>query len=294
MSPPHSSDSFTTPPISGTRRDEVDAMDTRFLADEMSLWLTPAYGAANVVMQLANAAVAYGVMESTVDSGNLHKHPFKRGRTTLTYIAVAVAGNARDRQIYREAVGQAHKFVRSSKQSPVRYNAFDPALQLWVGSCMALVFEDSRRLRGGRTYHDPDEIHRAAAIFATTLQVPPQLWPADRQALARYREEQLQRLDFDDRMREFLIGTARLDFLPAPTEKLLGDWNLFMTLGYLPPTLRAKLGFDWTDAQQRRFESLLRLLRVLDRLTPHLIAHLGLRLLIWDMRARHAIGITVV
>ena len=36
----------------------------------------PAYGAANVIMQLANPGVGYGVsMESKVDSGNLHKHP---------------------------------------------------------------------------------------------------------------------------------------------------------------------------------------------------------------------------
>ena len=27
-----------------------------------------------------------------------------------------------------------------------------------------------------------------------------------------------------------------------------------MTLGYLPPQLRAKLGFDWTEADQSRFD----------------------------------------
>lgn len=102
------------------RRADTDSADTSFLAEEISPWLSPAYGAANVVMQLANSGVAYGVMESKVDSGNLYKHPFKRARTTFTYIAVAIAGNARDRRVYREAVNAAHAQVRSGPQSPVR------------------------------------------------------------------------------------------------------------------------------------------------------------------------------
>lgn len=276
------------------RRADTDSADTSFLAEEISPWLSPAYGAANVVMQLANAGVAYGVMESKVDSGNLYKHPFKRARTTFTYIAVAIAGNARDRRVYREAVNAAHTQVRSGPQSPVRYNAFDPQLQLWVASCMAAVFEDTRRLRGGRSRRDPDTIHRAASVFATTLQVPPEMWPADREAADRYWQEQLDRLDFDDRMRSYLIGIARLDFLPAPVSALFGGWNLFMTLGYLPPQLREKLGFGWTAAQQRRFDRWQRLLGVLDLFTPRFLTRLGVQAVVWDMRLRHRIGATVV
>lgn len=276
------------------RRADTDSADTSFLAEEMSPWLSPAYGAANVVMQLANSGVAYGVMESKVDSGNLYKHPFKRARTTFTYIAVAIAGNAQDRRVYREAVNAAHVEVRSGPQSPVRYNAFDPELQLWVASCMAAVFEDTRRLRGGRSRRDPETVHRAASVFATTLQVPPEMWPADRQAADRYWQEQLDRLDFDDRMRSYLIGIARLDFLPAPISALFGGWNLFMTLGYLPPQLREKLGFGWSDAQQRRFDRWQRVFGVLDLFTPRFLTRLGVHAVVWDMRLRHRIGATVV
>ncbi|MCM6774004.1 oxygenase MpaB family protein [Nocardia sp. CDC159] len=260
----------------------------------MTPWLSPAYGAANVVMQLANAGVAYGVMESRVDSGNLHKHPFKRARTTFTYIAVAVAGNAEDRRIYRDAVNAVHAQVRSTPQSPVRYNAFDPALQLWVASCMAAVFEDTRRLRRGRTRHDPDTIYQAASVFATTLQVPREMWPPNREAFDDYWNQQLDRLEFDQRMREFLIGIARLDFLPTPIRWLFGGWNLFLTLGYLPPRLRDKLDVTWTAQQQRRFDRWQSVFRVLDRLTPRAAVRMAVRLVVWDMRLRNKIGATVV
>ena len=51
--------------------------------------------AANVIMQLSLPGVGYGVLESPVDSGNVYKHPFKRARTTGTYLAAATLGHRR-------------------------------------------------------------------------------------------------------------------------------------------------------------------------------------------------------
>jgi uncharacterized protein (DUF2236 family) len=41
-------------------------------------------GPANVIMQLAQPGVGYGVMESRVESGRVDRHPIKRARTTFT------------------------------------------------------------------------------------------------------------------------------------------------------------------------------------------------------------------
>ncbi len=57
--------------------------------------------AANVIMQLSLPGVGYGVLESPVDSGNVYKHPFKRARTTGTYLAVATIGTESDRALIR-------------------------------------------------------------------------------------------------------------------------------------------------------------------------------------------------
>ena len=87
-------------------------------------------------MQLALAPVGYGVLESKVDSGQVTRHPLKRFRTTFTYIAVALLGDETERRRYRAAVNGAHRLVRSDARSPVRYNAFDRDLQLWVAACL--------------------------------------------------------------------------------------------------------------------------------------------------------------
>src|SRR5581483_8759409 len=73
--------------------------------------------AANVIMQLSLPGVGYGVLESPVDSGNVYKHPFKRARTTGTYLAVATIGTESDRELIRAAVDTVHREVRSRPSS---------------------------------------------------------------------------------------------------------------------------------------------------------------------------------
>ncbi len=43
---------------------------------------------------------------------------------------------AEERAFYRRQVNRSHALVRSAADSPVRYNAFDPRLQLWVAACL--------------------------------------------------------------------------------------------------------------------------------------------------------------
>src|SRR6476661_3393186 len=98
--------------------------------------------AANVIMQLSLPGVSYGVLESPVDSGNVYKHPFKRARTSGTYLAAAALGTDADRALIRDEVDKVHALVRSRKTSPLSYNAFDPRLQLWVAACLYRYFID--------------------------------------------------------------------------------------------------------------------------------------------------------
>ena len=188
-----------------------------------------------------------------------------------------------------------HVHVHSDAESPVDYNAFDPTLQLWVAACMSSVFEDSRRLiRGGRTYADPDAIYQAASVFATTLQVPRSMWPPDREAFQRYWNGELEKLVIDERTRNYLDGIARLAFLPAPISKLIGGWNQFLALGFLPDQLREKLGHEWTAADRRRFEEWLKVFRVLDRLTPRALMRIAMKAYVWDLRLRYVTGRVIV
>jgi uncharacterized protein (DUF2236 family) len=251
--------------------------------------------AANVIMQLALPGVGYGVLESPVDSGNVYKHPFKRARTTGTYLAVATIGTETDRALIRSALDSVHRHVRSTASSPLSYNAFDPKLQLWVASCLYRYFVDQHEfLHGPLDDAQADAVYHDAKRLGTTLQVPERMWPPDRVAFDEYWKRTLDELHIDPPVREHLRGVATLAFLPWPLRVLAGPLNLFATTGFLAPEFRAMMALDWSQSQQRRFEWLLRALRLADRLIPHRAWIFGYELYLRDIRSRARRGRRIV
>jgi uncharacterized protein (DUF2236 family) len=251
--------------------------------------------AANVIMQLASPGVGYGVVESPVPSGNVFEHPFKRARTTGTYLAAATMGTDADRALIRAEVDRVHAMVRSSASSPLSYNAFDPKLQLWVAACLYRYYVDMHEfLYGPLDDVAADAVYHDAKRLGTTLQVRMNMWPADRAAFDDYWKRSLDQLRIDPPVREHLRGVAALAFLPAPLRLLAGPLNLFVTTGFLPAEFRALMSLPWSAAQQRRFDLLLRGLRVADRVIPHDLWVLGYRMYLWDMRSRARRGKRVV
>jgi uncharacterized protein (DUF2236 family) len=251
--------------------------------------------AANVIMQLASPAVGYGVLESPVDSGNVYKHPFKRARTTGTYLAAATMGTDEDRQLIRREVDKVHAQVRSTSSSPVSYNAFDPRLQLWVAACLYRYYIDQHEFLYGPLDDDAaDAVYRDARKLATTLQVREDMWPPDRVAFDEYWKRSLDVLRIDPPVRDHLYGVAAMAFLPAPLRLLAGGFNMFATTRFLPDEFRAHMLLPWTGRQQRRFEWLLTALRIADRVIPRAVWISGYQLYIWDMRSRARRGRRIV
>ncbi|AXB43156.1 oxygenase MpaB family protein [Amycolatopsis albispora] len=245
-------------------------------------------GTANVIMQLGRPGVGYGVAESKVHSGNVFHHPVKRTRTTLTYLAVATLGTDEERRAYRRAVNRQHAQVRSTESSPVRYNAFDEDLQLWVAACLYKGFEDTYTLLGGGR-EVTDEMYEASAAFGTTLQVRPESWPADRDAFAEYWEKSLDRVDIDDRIRAYLTDLVELRFLPR-VARPFAPLHRFVTTGFLPPRFREEMRLPWSHRRQRRFDALMRAIAVVVRLSPGPLRRFPYNLCLWDLRRRLAAG----
>jgi uncharacterized protein (DUF2236 family) len=251
--------------------------------------------AANVIMQLASPAVGYGVLESPVDSGNVYKHPFKRARTTGTYLAAATLGTDADRALIRTEVDRVHALVRSKNSSPVSYNAFDPGLQLWVAACLYRYYIDQHEFLYGPLDDDSaDAVYQDAKSLGTTLQVRDDMWPQDRAAFDEFWKRSLDDLRIDPPVREHLHGVAVMAFLPAPLRLLAGGFNLFATAGFLSAEFRSQMRFSWTAGQQRKFEWLLTALRLADRVIPREVWILGYQLYLRDLRARARRGRRIV
>lgn len=252
-------------------------------------------GAANVIMQLSRPAVGYGVAESRVDSGSAMKHPLKRSRTTFTYLAVALFGNDKDREVFREAVNRQHAQVRSTETSPVQYNAFNPKLQLWVAACLSYGLLDlAEKMQGPLGEKEADALYEYSACLGTTLQVRPEMWPPDRRAFREYWEQSLSEVAIDEAIREYLMRLIRLENLPRLLQVLFAENSVFWTTGFLPPFFRDQMRLEWTDGDQRRMDRRLRRLSRLEGLLPVWLKGAPAYGMLLDMRLRQRLGLPLV
>lgn len=247
-------------------------------------------GTANVIMQLAHPGVGYGVVESTVESGQVFRHPIKRTRTTLTYLAVAALGTDTDKRQYRAAVNRVHAKVRSGDSSPMEYNAFDTELQLWVAACLYKGVEDTREVFiGPLSTADFDTIYADSAAFGTTLQVPYESWPVDRAQFQKYWDSVVeQRIHIDDTVLKYLHDLVKLRFLPTPLGAPFAPLNQFLTTGFLPPRFRAEMRLPWSANRQKWFDRSMKVLAKIVRWSPKPLRQFPFNVLLADVRRRIA------
>lgn len=252
-------------------------------------------GGANVVLQLSWPEVGRGVLESPVTSGSVRHHPIKRTRTTLTYISVAMYGDAETRAAYREAVNGSHRQVRSAPGATVRYNAFDRHLQLWVASCLYYGARDMAiRMHGELDEESEHLLLEVGKRFGTTLQVPEEMWHTDIEDFTRYWDEGLQRAAMDEETKRFLRGIIDASILPPPIGWLMSPVVRFYNTGFLPPQLREMLDLDWSGRKDLAHTLSLRMLGAGLRVFPDVVRSFPFNALLLDVKLRRRLGARLV
>jgi uncharacterized protein (DUF2236 family) len=189
--------------------------------------------------------------------------------------------------------------VYSTPESPVPYNAFDVDLQLWVGACLYKGAVDIyRTFVGELDGEDADRHYREGMSLATTLQVPPERWPADRAAFDRYWQESLAKVHIDDAVRAYLwpiaAGRVRGVTLPGPLQRASDDLGLLITTGFLPQRFRDEMHLPWDAARQRRFDCLMVALGAVNRAVPRFVRQFPFNVLLWDVDRRIRTGRALV
>ena len=174
------------------------------------------------------------------------------------------------------------------------YNAFDPELQLWVAACMYKGIVDVQRLFVGEMADETaDEHFRAGMAFGTTLQVPPEMWPADRAAFDEYWRRSLDKVHIDDAVRDYLYpiaaGRSALP-LPRPIRRRLESVSLLITTGFLPQRFRDEMRLPWDARSQQRFDRLMAAIRVANNLMPKFVREFPFNVLLLDLNWRIRTG----
>lgn len=277
-------------------RDLTEVESLLELSSGLWLWLA----GANVIMQLANPAVGYGVLESRVETGRADTHPVKRARTTALYLAVATIGSESDRQFMHDEVKRIHDEVFSTSDSPVRYSGNSRELQLWVALCLIRFFVDQYEL----LYRELDAAEREhvlalAAPLATVLNVPESDWPATWAEYEQRFAEGMARAEIDAPVRRMLDELCAFEILRGKfrgagdvARRTLGPINHSYTRFGVPAATREQMNWEITPADLRRKRRINALARAADTVLPMPLKKVY-TIALWDMRIRRKLGIRV-
>jgi uncharacterized protein (DUF2236 family) len=223
-----------------------------------------------ILLQIANPAVGHGVAEHS----NFTERPLDRLRATMTYVYAVVYGTEDQLVAVRRSVNRAHAPVRRKPGAgSAGYSAFDAQSQLWVVATLydtaVTVYE---KIYGPLDDEAADLVYRDYAKIGTALQLPAELWPADRQAFAAYWDGCLQALKADD----VSVRVAReLLHPPDPQfwQRLAMPLARFLTAGLLPGHLRDSFGLPWSERHGRLFDHTMRWSAVVYPRLPQRVRH---------------------
>lgn len=238
-----------------------------------------------VMLQLAEWGVGKGVAEhsDTMD------RPLDRLRTTLTYVYVMGLGTDEERQAIARMVNTAHVPVRGQG-----YSAFDPDLQLWVAATLSEVGKQMYEKVFGPL--DPDTVerlYREGWVYGTALQVREDMWPPTRADFERYWTQKEAGFQSDRQIRAYaraLISTRQAKWLVKPVMPLMS----LLTRGNLSPHARDVLGLPWTERDQRQYDAVWRVIRVVYPKVPRVLRGLPARIAMAEVRWRLRTGRRVI
>ncbi|MDQ5862222.1 MAG: DUF2236 domain-containing protein [Actinomycetota bacterium] len=204
-----------------------------------------------ILLQIANPAVGHGVAEHR----DFIARPLDRFRSTVTYIYAVVYGTEDQVAAVRRKVNRAHSAVRRKPDAGSEgYSAFDAEAQLWV---VATLYDTTitvyEKIYGPLDDETADLAYSDYARIGTVLQLPADLWPADRAAFRTYWDARLLALELD----AVTAGVGRdLLYPPAGPFWLRMSMPLirFITAGLLPDHLRTGFGLTWSDRHSRLFD----------------------------------------
>jgi len=224
-----------------------------------------------VLMQLAHPLVAAGVN----DHSAFRRDPYGRFLRTYELTQAIIFGTRAAANKAAQTINQRHQHVRGtlggaagSFPSGAAYQAHDPDLLLWVHATLIdTVLQLYPMLIAPLAPAEQEQYYQESLRTVRLLGLPPDRCPP---TLAAFHEYMRAMLNSD----ALAVTPAAKDLaalvLHPPARPVV--WPLFeatanITIGLLPPRLRAMYGYSWGRGQQFLFDAWLRSTR---RALPHL------------------------
>ena len=225
-------------------------------------------GASAAVLQVAHPQVAMGVAAHS----KFRSDSTARLRRTLDAVYAVAFGSAEEVDRVRGAVARAHAPVQG--KSPAPYSAFHPDAQLWVLATLIMASTNMfRRFVGPLTEKELNQFLEENARFGEVFGLSPALLPQTWPEFGDY---------WSGMMDGSLLGShpicgevARAVVCPdAPwTMRALSPVFQALTLEYITPPLRTRLGFPNPSGRSKLWSLLDGTLPSLRRMAPSSVVY---------------------
>jgi uncharacterized protein (DUF2236 family) len=253
-------------------------MSPNFQPDEMRKIAREAIllagGAVAILLQVAEPGVGRGVDEHS----NFAYRPLDRLRTTMTYVYCMIYGTPQEKQTIIDMVHKAHSVVRGEG-----YSANDPELQLWVAATLyAAGTEIYEKFFGGFDEATSDEIYREYSVLASSLRVPPELWPVDRAAFWAYFDKKVDMPEITPYAKHVCSDLLFNKKTPLWIRANMPAIRI-LTAEWLPPRMREEYGLK---RKPRRYKAMMALAKIVYPVLPLSIRSYPVKYYLKDMRKR--------
>lgn len=234
-------------------------------------------GAAAILLQVAEPGVGRGVNEHS----NFAYRPLDRLRTTMTYVYCMAFGSRDEKKAVIEMVHRAHAPVNGPD-----YNANDPTLQLWVAATLYGVGIDIyQRVFGLMDEQTSEAIYREYSILATSLRVPPGMWPPTRKAFWEYWDHQIESMEITPHAQNVAKDLLWNKKAPIAIRAVLPLVRL-TTAQMLPPRIRDAYGLKTNKLRQGTYKFTLGFTKATYPCLPKGIRTYPMKYYLKDMRRR--------
>jgi uncharacterized protein (DUF2236 family) len=228
-----------------------------------------------LLLQLAHPLVAAGV----ADHSDFLAHPLRRLWRTVDTMLRIVFGDRATAEAAAHALDAVHARVHGTLREGTAafpagtpYRAHDPALLLWVHATLvdsALVAYET--FVAPLASDERERFHAEAGVVARLLGVPAERLPRTGAAFRAYVDEMIAGPVLEPTPTARRLADAVLH-PPIPLlPRLAGDVGAVVTLGLLPPAIRARYGLSWAPRHARGFAVARGLVRRAVHVLPELL-----------------------
>ena len=236
-----------------------------------------ATGGVAILLQVANPGVGQGVNENS----NFAYRPVDRLRTTMTYVYCMAFGTPDEKRKIIEMVHRAHVPVRGPG-----YMADDADLQLWVAATLYAAGVDIyEKILGKLDSATAEKVYEEYSVMATSLRVPPEMWPKNRKAFWEYWDEKIATLQISPHAKN-----VANDLLYNKAGPFWMRWNLpfirVLTAEWLPPRMREEYNLKTSKSRRGLYRLSMGVTRSVYPHLPPYVREYPLRYYLKDMRKR--------